>query len=425
MSITIVVIDDNPDDIYTIKRLLKNDPGMYNVLSFENSFEAMSYLCSHQVDCILIDYNLTDMTGIEFAEVYQRNYSLSAPMIILTGQGNEEIAVDVIKKGISDYIVKKNLNYGILTKSIQYAIEKKKNEIKENEYKEFFKILINTIPEPVFFKDTLGRFIGCNKAFEDFLGHSINEIIGKTVHDFLPKKIANLFTEKDKELFNNPGVQIYESKTQKADGEERYVINKKATYNNIKGEVAGLIGIINDITEMKRNELILAEKSYIDSLTGINNRRFFDERIEIEWKNSNRNSQPISLIMIDIDHFKLYNDNYGHQKGDDCLKKIARTLETDLKRPADWIARYGGEEFIIVLPATDTEGAVHVAAELQHSVKKLSIPHNESPVDSIVTISLGVSSCNCMQGSIANCIKSADEALYKAKSLGRNRIETV
>lgn len=425
MIYTLVIIDDNPDDIYTIKRLLKSDAELYNIVSFENATDAMSYACEKQIDCILIDYNLPDMTGVEFAVEYQNNCSLTAPVIILTGQGNEELAVNVMKKGISDYLVKKNLNYDILSKSIQYAIEKKKSEIKENENKEFLRILINTIPEPVFFKNTEGRFIGCNKAFEDFLGHSMNEIIGKTVYDFLPKEMADLFTHKDMELFNNPGVQVYESTAQKAKDEERYVINKKATYNNIKGEVAGLIGIINDITEIKINELMLAEKSYIDSLTGINNRRFFDERIEIEWKNSNRNSQPISLIMIDIDHFKLYNDNYGHQKGDDCLRKIAYTLNGNLKRPADWIARYGGEEFIIVLPATESGGAVHVATHLQNSVRNLSIPHNESPVDSIVTISLGISSCDCMAGSIANCIKRADEALYKAKSLGRNRIEIV
>lgn len=162
-----------------------------------------------------------------------------------------------------------------------------------------------------------------------------------------------------------------------------------------------------------------------DGLTGINNRRCFDDVIAKEWPRMLREQKPISLIMMDIDFFKPYNDEYGHLLGDDCLRKIARCLEESLLRPSDTVARYGGEEFGCILPDTSAEGAYLVAKSLQQAVANLKIPYEKSPVSQYVTLSMGVSTMEPSDGgSFTTLVKRADDLLYEAKKKGRNRINT-
>lgn len=161
----------------------------------------------------------------------------------------------------------------------------------------------------------------------------------------------------------------------------------------------------------------------LDPLTEITNRRRLDQLLELNWRNSLRDEKPISMIMIDIDNFKAYNDNYGHLKGDECLVKVARSFETILRRPLDFTARYGGEEFAVVLPNTDMEGAVMIGERIRSNVEKLSIPHHYSKVAPHVTISLGVATMiPNIGGSVTDLIEYADRALYQSKFQGRNRI---
>ena len=164
--------------------------------------------------------------------------------------------------------------------------------------------------------------------------------------------------------------------------------------------------------------------SSLDGLTGINNRRIFDETLTQEWKRTNRQKEShLSAIMCDVDYFKLYNDNYGHQMGDDCLKIIAETIKEVLKRPSDFVARYGGEEFVVLLPNTSPEGAQKIAEDIRQKVYNLKIKHDKSLIDEYLTLSLGVSSIiPNIDGTPVELIKTADEALYESKEKGRNRI---
>ena len=175
--------------------------------------------------------------------------------------------------------------------------------------------------------------------------------------------------------------------------------------------------------ELKRYRDFLVDTSYCDGLTTISNRRRFDEYFATLWNLAMRESLPLSLIMIDIDHFKQFNDHYGHQKGDTSLIQIAQALSTTLNRKTDMVARYGGEEFVCVLPDTEIDGAVNVAEKFRTGILSLRIPHAFSTADSWVTISLGVA---CLVPMIdlspKELIMAADEALYKAKASGRNRI---
>lgn len=167
----------------------------------------------------------------------------------------------------------------------------------------------------------------------------------------------------------------------------------------------------------------LERLSFLDGLTSIANRRRFDEFLQIEWRRGLRNGHPLSAILVDIDYFKAYNDTYGHESGDETLRKVAGALSATPNRPADLVARYGGEEFVVVLPGTDAGGARYLAERLRAGVEGLGIPHANSAAAPHVTISLGVATAVPRRdASPESLIEAADEALYEAKREGRNRV---
>lgn len=175
--------------------------------------------------------------------------------------------------------------------------------------------------------------------------------------------------------------------------------------------------------ELKRHRDLLEKLSSLDGLTGIPNRRQFDKFLDQEWHNSLYTQLPIALIILDIDYFKLYNDNYGHLLGDETIKQVASILNNSKKRTTDLVARYGGEEFACILPNTSISEALDVANCLKNNVENLAIPHAYSKVSDYITVSLGVHSCIPEVGlSPDTLIKIVDKLLYDAKKDGRNRI---
>lgn len=196
------------------------------------------------------------------------------------------------------------------------------------------------------------------------------------------------------------------------------------------GEVDSLVGFMFDISERKETEqkLIALQKeletlSFKDGLTGVANRRMFDSILETEWTHARRNSQPLSLILIDIDYFKQYNDHYGHIQGDDCLKRVGQALNSAATRARDLLARFGGEEFALILPETDAAAAKVVAERCRSLIFKEQIPHPTSPVGQILTVSLGVGTLiPGHQDQPLAFIEAVDRQLYQAKQAGRNRV---
>lgn len=202
---------------------------------------------------------------------------------------------------------------------------------------------------------------------------------------------------------------------------------------NDKGEAEALIGFMFDITERKKTEekLLNLQKelealSFKDGLTNIANRRRFDSSFELEWARALRERHPLSILLIDVDFFKQYNDLYGHTQGDKCLVDIAQTLSLALDGPRDLVARYGGEEFVVLLPDADAGVARKVAERCQRLLQKKSIMHALSPHDRRVTVSIGAGTVLPEgQSDGAGFIRAVDEQLYAAKDNGRDRIEHV
>lgn len=190
-----------------------------------------------------------------------------------------------------------------------------------------------------------------------------------------------------------------------------------------------IVGSLKNSVDKRTKELEEANRrlnllSTIDSLTGIPNRRFFDQSMIKEWRRAQRDQQKLTVAMIDIDFFKYYNDTYGHQEGDNCLNQVAYAIAKEARRPGDLAARYGGEEFALILPNTDISGAVALCEAIRRSVQMLAIPHQASLVNPSVTVSIGVATVvPCENMSPCHLIKLADQSLYKAKENGRDKVE--
>jgi diguanylate cyclase (GGDEF)-like protein/PAS domain S-box-containing protein len=221
-----------------------------------------------------------------------------------------------------------------------------------------------------------------------------------------------------------------EYRARKRDGSYFWAEGSLRVYRDpATGRPIGYLNLVRDISERKRSEEHL-QSAYrametlvvVDALTGIANRRRFDDLLATEWRRALREATPLSLLLIDADHFKRYNDTYGHVRGDSCLKQIAEAALDVVLRPGDLVARYGGEEFAVVLPGTDETGAKGVAEDICQAVRNRRLPH-EGNAPGIVTVSIGCVTMIPQRGKTSqDLIEAADQALYRAKGRGRNRV---
>jgi diguanylate cyclase (GGDEF)-like protein len=292
---------------------------------------------------------------------------------------------------------------------------------------------------------TIGLTVGFRKSLETASELTIMESRFRTIFENAPEAIFIADANTNRLLSFNPFMtrwlgyseeELWMMNLEKLreagdESEDRHYRKKDGTFVDV-AEIRtripfhgkeGILVIAHDISERKQLEEVLVRLSRNDGLTGIANRRHFDEFYQQEWKRALRDETPLSLILCDIDFFKNYNDTYGHQAGDDCLRAVAGVLQSGLRRPGDLAARYGGEEFIVVLPGTLREGALAVAESLRRAVEALAIPHSASAAAPVVTISLGISFTVPGSGeSSADLLAAADKALYRAKEGGRNRV---
>lgn len=289
-----------------------------------------------------------------------------------------------------------------------------------NTNRETLDLVIDLVPIPLFIKNREGQYIDCNSAFTKFWLISREKIIGKTVYDLWQKEEADVFFAQDNELFEQGGLQIYETQVTSSNGRHHIVQFHKQVFTDSSGAIAGFLGVIFDITEKKNLEQALLEKATIDELTGLQNRRDGIAQLEVLHKDSARKKRPYCIAMIDIDHFKLINDQYGHTNGDIVLRLFANLVKTEL-RSSDVCFRYGGEEFVILLPETQLDEGYTVVERLRQvwAGKRLTLSDYQS-VHS--TVSIGLAQCNASSTSFEQMLQICDKVLYDAKSGGRNRI---
>jgi diguanylate cyclase (GGDEF)-like protein/PAS domain S-box-containing protein len=206
-------------------------------------------------------------------------------------------------------------------------------------------------------------------------------------------------------------------------GNQLYLAIDAGPIHDEDGKLIAVVETLRDMTDQKRAEAALKTLAASDGLTGLANRRSFDQTLAMEWARAERTKRPLSLLLADVDHFKLYNDLHGHQKGDECLRAVASIIGETALRPADLPARYGGEEFAIIMPETDQKSAGKVAERLRNVLEKLQMKHGADGAGPAVTLSIGIATLVPDETVRADgLVMQADEALYAAKHCGRNRI---
>lgn len=309
-----------------------------------------------------------------------------------------------------------------------------REELEEQLYdlQELFSLVTENNPFNYFWKDKGLVYRGCNQRFANLAGFKQpSEVIGKTDHD-MPWGINNevgaaACQSSDLAVIKSGKEQMHiEEKIINENGSECWTETSKVPIRNRMGQIVGVLGALEDISKRKEAEAKLADAYQnletlirMDPLTGVSNRRHFNEILTKEWSIASRIKSEIAFVLIDVDNFKHFNDSFGHQAGDDCLEKVAATAKAALGRPNDFIARYGGEEFVVLLPNTDLSGAMEIAEKIRSNIEKISISiKNETPH---ITVSIGISTCSPTPLMNHEAILAqADTALYKAKADGRN-----
>ena len=294
-----------------------------------------------------------------------------------------------------------------------------------------FQSIIHASAESIYFVDPdTGRFQYANERAIRESGYSLAELQNLTVQQVVADgplaESAVGWTEWVRSLESQPA-SVIEGRQLRKDG-GTFPVELSVSLATV-GNRRFVVGIAEDISERKHAEVQQVELrerllalSFLDGLTGIANRRRFDEYLSTEWRRAARQGTSLGLILIDLDHFKLYNDRYGHLLGDECLRKVAGVLESSISRPADLVARFGGEEMAMLLPETSESGASRMAEKIRVDVEKLQLLHQDSPAAPVVTVSVGVGWKTPKPGnSLDKFLEAVDTALYRAKREGRNR----
>ena len=292
------------------------------------------------------------------------------------------------------------------------------------------KLVVDNSRDAIILGDLDGTQTYVSPGIKALTGWDPKDLVGRVSRELIhPSDVAEVEMAMRALRAGSEGGTL-EYRARKRDGEYFWVEGSLRVYRDpATGRPIGYLNLVRDITERKRSEEHL-QSAYrameslvvVDALTGISNRRRFDESLATEWRRALREGSKISLLLIDADHFKRYNDTYGHVRGDSCLKQIAEAALDVVLRPGDLVARYGGEEFAVVLPGTDETGAKAVAEDICQAVRNRRLPH-EGNAPGIVTVSVGCATIIPQRGKYAqDLIESADQALYRAKGRGRNRV---
>jgi diguanylate cyclase (GGDEF)-like protein/PAS domain S-box-containing protein len=280
---------------------------------------------------------------------------------------------------------------------------------------------MDVLPSPIFIKDAAGRYVACNRAFEEYIGLPRERILGGTVHDVAPPDLAAVYEKADNDLMAQGGTQTYETNVRYADGSYHDVMFFKSVFTNERGEVEGISGVIFDITERKRLEQELAQAAREDFLTGTLNLRTFYEFANQEFARHKRHGDSFSLLLLDLDRFKEINDTLGHEAGDEALRVFVKTVRASL-REQDILARTGGDEFRILLPGTSLTGAAQFAERIRADVARAKITTAKGTMT--LSMSAGLSGSRAKDQGVDDVVRRADSALYEAKAAGRNCVRT-
>jgi diguanylate cyclase (GGDEF)-like protein/PAS domain S-box-containing protein len=295
-----------------------------------------------------------------------------------------------------------------------------------------FRLLAEASSDVIVLTDLQGRRHYVSPAAAETVGWSPEEILGGSFRELAHPEDVPMLERLFEDCRQGEAARAIEYRFLKANGDYVWLeINPRLYRDPDTGRPAGFVNVVRDISlrkaeeeEQRRSYETIEHMAISDALTGIANRRHFDAVLEREWLRAAREKSNISLLLIDVDRFKPYNDVYGHLVGDECLRQVVAAVRPLICRPADLLARYGGEEFVVVLPNTDAHGAIQMAERIRVAVEERRLPHPGNPPHGVITLSVGCATTIPEEGlDHIDLLEAADRALYRAKSSGRNRVQ--
>jgi diguanylate cyclase (GGDEF)-like protein len=425
-EIKILLVEDDEDDVVLIKSFILSGMKDRKVsIELASSFlEAIAYLDKTRYDICLFDYRLGQVNGVDLLRT-MRATGITTPVIFLTGQGDEEVAVEAMKAGATDYLIKAKLSSDLLCKSIRYVMELQKKEEALREGEELNTLILNSLTSLIAVLDKEGNILTINKTWEQFASEHGNSFPSWAEVGVNYLKVCQQASEAGidgarkalagiQAVLNGSQTQFTLEYSFRSSGKELWFLMR---VTRLAGKQGRVVVIHTDITERKQAEDTIRHLAYHDALTGLPNRTLFSDRIALAMAQAHRNGHKLAVMFMDLDRFKIINDTLGHSIGDKLLQEVARRL-VDCLREGDTVARLGGDEFLVLLPKVDH--VEDVAKMAERILEIFKIPFRLDNYEPFISSSIGIALYPDDGDNVRTLLKNADIALNRAKAQGRN-----
>ena len=421
----ILIVDDAPDSLGLLQEIMRQQG--YQTFVANTGKRALDIAARVQPDLILLDVLLPDLDGLEICRRLKRQPDTAhIPVIFISACGETEDIVAGFDTGAVDYI-SKPVRLAEVCARVSAHLRFRNNSVSQKQQTDRLQMILDGMDEGLLVVNGDGRIVYANPASERCVAWSAGELAGMPLAHLLGEPCgehyAAYFADRDAPELAARCRGTREVLVRQRDG-SLHAMDMSLT--PMAGSDPLFVVLLHDITHHKQSETALQRAALVDPLTRIANRRHFDSALEKEWQRAIRSGQPLSLLVLDVDHFKGYNDSLGHAAGDECLQMVAEVLQEHAVRPTDLAARYGGEEFVVLLAETGADGAASLAEAIRAHVERLAIPNPRSTTSEMVTVSVGVATIvPTLFDDLRSYFIVADRAMYEAKSAGRNRVVSV
>ncbi|MGO4478623.1 diguanylate cyclase [Massilia sp. 2TAF26] len=413
----ILIVDDAADNLAVLRTMMLRQG--YQTFVATSGERALEIARRIQPDLVLLDVVMPGLSGLETCRRMKAHPATARiPVIFMSARGETEDIVAGFDIGAADYIPKP-LRMEEVCARVRAQLRLTGGSDAQKEQADRLRMIVDSMDQGLLIVERCGRIQYANPACDRYLGHAADELVGRSLAELLAQQESY---PDDCAAMEAVGHGTREVLIRHRDGGLRAM---DLTMTPMHAADGLFVALLHDITHHKQSEDALQRAAMLDPLTRIANRRHFDSFLEREWQRAIRNAQPLSLVVLDVDHFKLYNDTLGHAAGDVCLQKVAQALQAHALRPTDLAARYGGEEFVLLFAETPQEAAARLAEAIRTTVEALQLPNPRSPTSPWITVSVGVATIVPTQlDQIGQLFVCADRAMYAAKGGGRNRVET-
>ena len=412
-NMPVLIVDDSLASLASIGALLQ--PLMFNIHTACGGQEALDILQKHpEISIIVTDYEMPEINGLDLVREVRRNRdALELPIIAVTAHRDPQLGASFLKTGVNDFLIKPFSREEFISRIVTLVSSRERFKQIDRYAETVDKYVITSST------DEKGIIRSVSKAFCKISGYSREELIGKNHNIVRHPDMPNSVYDDLWQTIQSGKTWSGEIKNAKKDGGFYWVDVNIAPQFDQQGEITGYTAIRQDITDKKHIEQL----SVTDPMTGLYNRRHFSHQFDQSAKEALNDQQQLAFLIFDVDKFKQYNDNYGHQAGDEVLTSIGDAMKIVAKKHNAFAYRLGGEEFALLYASTNTESATQCAEEMRIAIEQLGITHDYNEVAKVVTASFGLY-LSTGNTDLETCYQKGDELLYQAKEGGRNRVVT-